>query len=66
LQKLRPSQLTECGDYIEYYGEHVLMIEYRDSDFNNGCNQYGATHSIVRRDLDLVTPSNSAYIYDAC
>jgi hypothetical protein len=60
------SRYSECGDYVGVYGEHVLMIEYRNSDFTAGCAAYGATHSIVRRDLNLVTPDKPAYVYDGC
>lgn len=60
------SRYSECGDYMAVYGEHVLMIEYRDSDFATGCSAYGATHSIVRRDLYLVTPDDPAYVYAGC
>jgi len=52
------SRYSECADYVGAYGERVLMIEYRDSDFAAGCAAYGATHAIVRRDLNLVTPAN--------
>jgi hypothetical protein len=60
------SRYDECGDYVTAYGQRVLMIEYRDVDFTKGCNQYGATHSIVRRDVNLVTPGNPAYVYAGC
>jgi len=44
----------------------VLMIEYRDQDFAAGCTDYGATHAIVRRDLNLVPAGRTAYVYDGC
>jgi len=59
------NRYEECGDYIDAYGEAVLMIEYREGDFTTGCADYG-TMSIVLRDLDLVTPDDGAYVYDAC
>ncbi len=59
------SRYNECGDYVDYYGKNVLMIEYRSSDFNKGCSQYGSTHSIVLRDLYLRKPGGS-YVYDGC
>jgi hypothetical protein len=59
------SRYSECGDYIDAYGDAVLMIEYRQNDFTQGCSDW-PDHSIVLRDLDLVTPQNGAYVYDAC
>lgn len=60
------SAWNECGDYVDAYGSYVLMIEYDDADFAQGCSAYGATHPIVRRDLYLVTPGNPAYVFDGC
>jgi len=56
---------SECGDYIDAYGDAVLMIEYVPNDFETGCADWPG-YSIVLRDLDLVTPSDGAYVYDAC
>jgi len=60
------SRYRECGDYVDTYGAAVLMIEYRDQDFAAGCSAYGATHAIVRRDLDLVPAGQPGYVYDGC
>jgi hypothetical protein len=57
---------NECGEYVDAYGSYVLMIEYDDGDFAQGCSQYGATHPIVRRGLYLLTPGNQAYVFDGC
>jgi hypothetical protein len=59
------SRYQECGDYIDAYGDAVLMIEYRLNDFEAGCAEYG-NMSIVLRDLNLVTPDDADYVYDAC
>jgi hypothetical protein len=59
------NRYSECGDYQAGYGDHVLVIEYRQQDFNAGCAAYPQL-SIVLRDLNLVTPSQSGYIYDGC
>jgi hypothetical protein len=59
------NRYQECGDYTDGYGDAVLMIEYRLNDFEAGCTSYG-TMSIVLRDLNLVTPDDAAYVYDAC
>jgi hypothetical protein len=60
------SRYDECADYIDGYGEAVLMIEYRQQDFDQGCADYG-TMSIVLRDVNLVTPDEvDVYVYQAC
>ncbi len=46
----------ECDSYESSYGDHVLAIEYRESDFNRTCNGYAARWPVVRRNLNL-TPS---------
>ena len=43
----------ECGAYARVYGRRVLVIEYRRQDFEKTCAEYGATLSVVHRDLDL-------------
>lgn len=60
------NRYSECDAYISGYREYVLMIEYRDADFAKGCTSYGARYSIVRRDVNLVTPSQAAYVFDGC
>ncbi len=60
------SRYDECGDYIDGYGDAVLMIEYRQQDFDEGCAAYGDM-SIVLRDVNLVTPDDAdTYVYQAC
>ena len=59
------SVYSECGDYVGVYGDAVLMIEYGQSDFDQGCADYPG-HSIVLRDLYLSTPGSGDYVYDAC
>ena len=56
---------SECDVYTGAYGDHVLVIEYRRRDFDKGCAAY-PNLSIVLRDLDLVTPTDKGYVYDAC
>jgi Glycoside-hydrolase family GH114 len=46
----------ECQRYVDDFGDQVLMIEYRQQDFDETCAAYGATHAVVLRDRDL-TPS---------
>ena len=59
----------ECGAYIEQYGDHVLAIEYTDTDrrhFEAACASYGANISVILRDRNLTTPAEAAYLYQAC
>ena len=59
------NQYDECDDYLGTYGDAVLMIEYTDDAFAAGCAAYPQV-SIVRRDLQLTTPGDPNYVYDAC
>lgn len=59
----------ECGAYIAQYGDHVLAIEYTDTDprhFEAACARYGANISVILRDRNLTTPAEAAYLYQAC
>jgi hypothetical protein len=55
----------ECDVYIQGYEEQVLMIEYQQSAFDEGCTLY-PEHSITLRDLELTGPSSADYVYDDC
>jgi len=46
----------ECQRYVDDFGDQVLMIEYREQDFDKTCAAYGATHAVELRDRDL-TPT---------
>lgn len=59
------NRYDECADYTDVYGDAVLVIEYRRSDFDAGCAAF-PNLSIVLRDLNLVTPGDAAYVYDGC
>lgn len=56
---------SECGDYIDGYGDAVLMIEYQQGDFDTGCTDYPG-YSIVLRDVDLVPMGDGGYVYQSC
>ena len=43
----------ECGAYTAAYGGRVLMVEYRQRDFDRTCDGYGDTVPVVLRDRDL-------------
>ena len=55
----------ECDVYTAGYGDHVIVIEYVRADFTAGCAAF-PNLSIVLRDVNLVTPSSGAYVYDDC
>lgn len=59
------NRYSECDVYTGAYGDAVLVIEYRRADFDAGCAEFPGL-SIVLRDLDLVTPADAGYVYDAC
>ena len=59
------NRYTECDTYTAGYGDHVIVIEYRQQDFTAGCAAF-PNLSIVLRDLNLVTPVNAMYVYDDC
>jgi len=56
---------SECDVFTGAYGDGVLVIEYRRTDFDRGCTAYPGL-SIVLRDLNLTTPGDRAYVYDGC
>ena len=56
---------SECGDYVDGYGTHVFVVEYRREDFDAGCRTFPQL-SIVLRDLNLVKPGAGSYVYDGC
>lgn len=55
----------ECGDYMSAYGNHVIVIEYRQADFDQGCKNFPEL-SIVLRDRNLVKPSQPGYVFAGC
>ncbi len=59
------NRYSECDTYTDAYGDYVLVIEYRRADFDTGCAAFPGL-SIVLRDLDLVVPTASGYVFDGC
>lgn len=59
------NEFSECGAYLQQYGDAVLMIEYQRAHFARGCTSYPRI-GIVLRDLQLTAPGSSAYVFDAC
>lgn len=56
----------ECGRYARAYDDHVLVVEYRDQDFEAACDRWQARLSIIRRDRMVTRPGSPSYVYDAC
>ena len=56
---------SECGSYTAAYGEHVIVIEYRQADFTAGCSSFPDL-SIVLRDRNLVMPGQTGYLFAGC
>lgn len=59
------NRYSECGKYTAAYGDHVVVIEYRQTDFDKGCSAF-PNLSIVLRDRNLVTPGKSGYVFEDC
>jgi Glycoside-hydrolase family GH114 len=59
------NRYDECGTYTASYGAHVLVIEYRQADFDLGCKNFPQL-SIVLRDLALVPLGQPGYVYAGC
>ncbi len=53
----------ECDDYMHYYGNNLIEIEYNDnggtSSYNAACTARGASISITYRDRDVVPKGSS-------
>jgi Glycoside-hydrolase family GH114 len=60
----------ECDDYMHYYGNNLIEIEYNDnggtSSYNSACTARGAAISITYRDRDVLPKGSSGYIYQGC
>lgn len=56
----------ECQSYTATYGNHVIVIEYTQSQFTKACNAYGSTLSIVLRDVDVTAPGSGSYVFKTC
>ena len=58
-------QYDECALYTAGYGNLVYVIEYQQAAFTATCAQY-PNLSVLLRDVNLTTPSNTAYRRSAC
>jgi hypothetical protein len=59
------NRYSECGDYTAAYGDHVLVIEYRQQNFDAGCAAFPQL-SIVLRDRNLLTAGAAGYVFADC
>ncbi|MEU6973916.1 endo alpha-1,4 polygalactosaminidase [Kitasatospora aureofaciens] len=56
----------ECSLYTDAFGDSVFDVEYDEQGLRAACTTSGARISIVRRDLDVVAPSNPGYLRQTC
>lgn len=58
----------ECDAYREVYGEHVIDIEYSDTDldFARACADGVLPASAVLRDRLLTGPDDPDYVFETC
>lgn len=59
-------QYNECDVYARGYGNALIIIEYDRSVFNRTCSQFGATASVVLRDVLVRTPDRNGYVREGC
>jgi hypothetical protein len=59
-------QYDECGDYVDAFGNNVIVIEYTNSGRQKACSQFGSTLTIVQRDVDVSVPGDSGYVRKTC
>lgn len=60
------SRYNECNRYRAVYGDRVIEVEYRRSDFIKACDTVGDHISVVLRDRLVSVPNSKRYVYDAC
>ncbi|MET9864000.1 endo alpha-1,4 polygalactosaminidase [Streptomyces smyrnaeus] len=56
----------ECGTYTKAFGDEVFVIEYTADGLATACEGWSDQLSIVRRDLDVRTPSDDGYVRETC
>jgi hypothetical protein len=56
----------ECQGYVDVYGDHVIVIEYAQADFDKTCAGFGDRLSVVLRDVDVTQPGSDTYQYARC
>jgi hypothetical protein len=56
----------ECGDYVDAFGNNVIVIEYDQAGLDRACADWDGRLSIVMRDVDVSTPASDDYLYQTC
>ena len=59
-------QYDECGDYVDAFGNNVIVIEYTNNGRQKACSGFGTRLSIVQRDVDVSTPGEPGYVRKTC
>ena len=54
----------ECDAYTEFFGDHVLIVEYTEEGFAAACDALGGTVPVVYRDVDLAPDGERAWCED--
>lgn len=59
------NEFDECGAFTDAYDGSVLVVEYDDDAFAQGCDRFPEL-SIVLRDRLLVGPDDTSYVRRSC
>ena len=59
-------QYDECGDYVDAFGNNVIVIEYSDSGRQAACAGFGDTLTIEQRDADVCPRGSAGYVRKTC
>ena len=59
-------EYEECGDYVDAFGNDVIVIEYTEDGRQTACSEFGDKLSIVQRDVDVSDPGSSGYVRKTC
>ncbi|MGW2326316.1 endo alpha-1,4 polygalactosaminidase [Streptomyces sp. NPDC001700] len=56
----------ECEAFAKPYRDRVVVVEYEDKGMAKACDGFADRLSVVRRDVDVSTPDDDAYVRDVC
>ncbi len=59
-------QWDECDVFVSGYGSLVMAVEYSTEGFAKACSEYGDQISIIRRNVDVSSPSSGGYVRETC